>query len=237
MKQVGEAAAEGGGEAGGAVAVAGQPPGDRARDPAAVEREGGDQVEDQHEDVDARPARRSSRAGPRSSASGSTRIAAENSSRAGDGEPDRRSRRARSSGSPAGPAAAILNSVPASRSPAHARDAAEQPQRDLGDRDPVAERDHAWPSSCSRIEPKKSEGAEATASRYGLESDCSRAEHVAVEAREPDDDQEEDEEPGVVDPDPDPPEREQGQLAARRHRLRIVGRSAGSGSRGPASAA
>ena len=36
------------------VAVAGAPPGDRARDPAAVERERRDQVEDQHEQVDRR---------------------------------------------------------------------------------------------------------------------------------------------------------------------------------------
>ena len=43
------AAAEPGGEAGGPGAVARHPPGDRARDPPAVEREAGDQVEDQQQ--------------------------------------------------------------------------------------------------------------------------------------------------------------------------------------------
>ena len=46
-EQVGEALAEAGGDARRPVAVAGHPPGDRPRDPAAVEREGGDQVEDE----------------------------------------------------------------------------------------------------------------------------------------------------------------------------------------------
>ena len=51
-QHVGEAAAERAANAGGPVAVAGHPPGDRAGDPPAVEREGRDQVEDQHEEVD-----------------------------------------------------------------------------------------------------------------------------------------------------------------------------------------
>ena len=138
-EQVGEAAAERGREAGRPGAVAGEPPGDRARDPPAVEREGGDQVEDEDEDVDARPARRPSPAARRCRRCRSTRIASQNSSapataiptaHAGDG--DQRS-------VTAGPAAAILNSWPGRVGVlAHPRDAAEQPQGDLGDRDPEA---------------------------------------------------------------------------------------------------
>ena len=53
-EQIGEALAEAGGGARCAVAVPGHPPGDRPRDPPAVQREGGDQVEDEDQQVDAR---------------------------------------------------------------------------------------------------------------------------------------------------------------------------------------
>ena len=46
-QQVGEALAEPAGDPRRAVAVAGDPPDERARDPAAVERERGDEVEDE----------------------------------------------------------------------------------------------------------------------------------------------------------------------------------------------
>src|SRR4029453_12544404 len=48
-----EPLAQGGGEPRARVAAAGAPPGDRARDAAAVERERRDQVEDQDQQVDA----------------------------------------------------------------------------------------------------------------------------------------------------------------------------------------
>ena len=53
-QDVGEDLAQRRGEAGGAGAVAGHPPGDRAGDPAAVERERRDEVEHEQEEVDRR---------------------------------------------------------------------------------------------------------------------------------------------------------------------------------------
>ena len=142
-EQVGEALAERRREARRPVAVAGHPPGDRPRDPAAVEREGRDQVEDQDEQVDARRARRASPAGPRRRRSSIDPHRGPELARSR--RPRSRSRRrvAAIARVTTGPAIATLNSVPGeSVSPLHPGDAAEQPQRDLGDRDPVADRDH-----------------------------------------------------------------------------------------------
>ena len=126
--------------------VAGHAPGDRPRDPPAVEREGGDQVEDEHERVDAgQPAEQHERgrdAGRRCAAWPRPRTC---SSRP---PPCRSRRRAPTTPSvTSGPATATLNSAPGRLGVAgHLRDAAEEPQVDARDLDALPPRDQtAWP--------------------------------------------------------------------------------------------
>ena len=152
-----------------AVAVAGALPGDRAGDPPAVERERGDQVEDQHQDVDRRPARRASPASPETSSAPGRRASRP------------RIVRCRPSAIPIAAQTAAITSVTAGPGDG---------DLELGPRRvgvpliratppnshsvisaigiPLRLATNAWPSSCSRIEPKKQQRADATASRYAL---------------------------------------------------------------------
>ena len=138
------------------VAVARPPPRDRARDPAAVEREGRDQVEDEEQQVDATSDRRAPPAGrPRGPTARTASPPRSRSrlpratpiSRAQAGDQQRHDRPG--DGDPELDAGRVGVAL-------HLRDPAEQPQVDaeIAIRLRIATR--AWPSSCSRIERKKS---------------------------------------------------------------------------------
>ncbi len=203
-EEVGEDAAEVGGEAGRRGAVPRPPPGDRPHDPAAVHREGGQQVEDEDEEVDRWPARRPSPAAPRCRRRSRPAPLCGSSSQPAAPMPIAVSTTTIASVT-SGPATATLNSVAGlSDSRSHPRHPAEDPELDAGDADPVAQRrDIAWPSSCRTIEPKKPK-ALRSGEQERRRGGAALAQHVAVELREPEDDEEEDEEPGPVDRDADP---------------------------------
>ena len=209
-------APERGREAGGPVPVAGDLPGDGARDPPAVERERRDQVEREQQHVDrgqvaehrGRGARRRS---TRTASCAARRSCSRSPSPARS--TDRRSPASRAAPPPRPGTPRPARWTRARASPRRRTSTGRCPRIGI----PFRIATQAWPSSCSRIERKK-RSALRTASTNAFESGG----RVLVVVGQVPDDQEEDEEPAEVHPDPDPEDPAQLNRAAE-HRSRMVG--------------
>ena len=163
-EEVAEDAAEVGGEAGGGGAVAGAPPGDRPGDPAAVHREGRQQVEDEDEEVDHRqPGDHRQHARGRGAALDQRGLAEvvpagggdpDRSQRGDDGEGDRRAGDRDLEFGPRRFRFAVIRAIP----PKIQSWMLEMPI-------PLRRATKACPSSCRTIEPKNPTGSPAPAGR------------------------------------------------------------------------
>ena len=210
-----EALAEVGRRARRAAAVAGHLPGDRAGDPAAVERERRDEVEHEQQRRWPRPVKLS-----RQLERPDVAVAV---------EPRRRPRSRRRRAAPIEASAPTHDDQRASPAGRRRRRGTPRPgcrcrgssssrrRRRTGRcRDtsiPSRRATSACPSSCSRIEPKK---PNAVSDRHD-EALLLVAQLVGERPLEPEDEQEQDEEPRDVDPDADPEDRRQADGAATEH--------------------
>ena len=213
-EQVGEALADASRDAGGAIAVAGDPPHDGARDAAAVEGKGGDEVEDEQHEVDRRQraeqrerrrgllvagqAARRRRGAALTSALMATKITTRTSVTTG-------------------PATAILNSAPGDVVSRAIFATPPNSQRSMPLISmPSRRATSAWPSSCMTSETKNRNTA-VTATTYACVTEP--AEHVAEVVRREVDEDEEDDEPARAGPDPDAEDpHELNRRAANEHR-------------------
>ena len=220
-EEVAEDAAEVGGELGRRVAVPGHLPGDRAGDPAAVHREGRQQVEDQQQQVD-RGEPGDHRQDPVGAGAGlDQRRLAEVVPAAGQdaadrqhGE-DREGHRRAGEGDPRFHPRAVGFAV-------HPRHAAEDPELDRADPDPVAAGGDGVAELVQEDRAEEAGGArQAEQERRGRAARVTQ--QVAVEVGHPEDDQEEDQEPGPVHGDADAADVEQGYRAAAEHRSMVSG--------------
>ena len=120
-----------------------------------------------------------------------------------------------------GPAIAILNSVPGESESLFIRATPPNIHRVISEiADAVADRDERV---AELVEQDRAEEGERARHReeVGRRVAAGGVRGVAVEAREPDDDQEEDEEPRVVDPDPDASDVEQRDCSSHRHCIHL----------------
>ena len=220
-QDVGEALPERGGEVGGRGAVAGHLPGDRPCDPAAVERERGDQVEHEQHDVDAgqvghhrdEPAGRTLGVegdgvpvvvGPAGGQHPQARAQdrdqeGHDGPRDRDAELDARGRR-------------VLR---------HLRDPAEQPQVDACDRDPVADRHHGVAELVQEDRQEEQQGADRR-KREGGAVVAARQRRLVVVGQPPDE-EEQGEEPARIDSDADAEDAHERDRPATQHGLMVGG--------------
>ena len=221
-QEVGEALADRGREVRRAGAVAGHLPGDRARDPAAVERERRDQVEDQQHDVDAgevghhrderrRPSpRRRRRPRSRNRWRRRRRAIPRPAHRIGDHERHHRP----------GDRDAELDAG-RRRVLRHLRDPAEQPQVDARDRDAVADRHHGVAQLVQQDREEEQQGADRR-EREGGAVVAARQRRLVVVGQPPDE-EEQGEEPARIDSDPDAEDAHERDRPATQHGLMVGG--------------
>jgi hypothetical protein len=191
--------AEARGDARAAVAIARGAPHDRAHDPPAVERVGGDQVEDEDDQVhrDEEPDRQQHRRDVR--ARGEQRrvdeaVRADEREAGQDARDDDRERRERT-----GPRDLELLARGAALA-AHQREAAERRDRDAGDLDPVPARGERV---AQLVHDDRREQQQRARDRGQVGGRVGAAERVLERARQPEDDEEQDDEPTGVDPHTD----------------------------------